>query len=660
MLTITINDLFELSKYTDILKSNIKVSTPTGMKKVFAVDITAKNSDIIIIHADKFMLECSPDHKIKFNNDWIKAKDIKEGDLIDTKYGSKRVDSILLSNKKDDLLDLHVDGNEYYTNDIVSHNSSILESFEYCLYGKVKSGKTKKWNKLSSLPNRINGELQNRIKFISNGVEIEVKRGISPNILELWENGILNERAGKANLDEKIEKYIGLDVETFKSFISLSVNDFKNFISLSNEEKQLLLDKLFNLEIINILNNILKDLNKNNKIRMASLDSEIKTLDNSVDSIKRSIEKAKEREKEEAKIALEREKEDIQAEIDKITEEMNSKKDDYKLLKEKIDKIRDKESELNDEIDKEKKQYINTQNDIKNTQQEIDLYDSGKCPTCKTDFTNSDHFSNLRSALVEKKLGFDLIKIEIEENIKLIKERQLKLKDISDKTTTSFNDLNFLLRNYKSKIDLLQNKSNESVKTTIKPSINIQEFQNTIDELMQKKSTSLDNSTVCKEKEIFYKELNRIFGEDGVKKSIISGIIKPINHFISENIKKMGLQFDVKLDETFTAEIRQFGSIIEHDSLSTGETKKINIAILIAYLKLIRTKKHINILFLDEVFSSIDIEGIDSILLLLKSFANDYNINIFVVHHAILNQEMFDRILKVNKEVFSSIEEIVY
>jgi ABC-type Mn2+/Zn2+ transport system ATPase subunit len=122
----------------------------------------------------------------------------------------------------------------------------------------------------------------------------------------------------------------------------------------------------------------------------------------------------------------------------------------------------------------------------------------------------------------------------------------------------------------------------------------------------------------------------------------------------------MMLPFNVRLDETFTAEIKSLGVPVEHDSLSTGETKKINISILIAYLKLIRTKKHINILFLDEVFSSIDLEGIDSILLLLKSFANDYNINIFVVHHAILSEEMFDKILKINKEVFTSIEEVVY
>ena len=108
----------------------------------------------------------------------------------------------------------------------------------------------------------------------------------------------------------------------------MSANDFKNFISLTNEEKKLLLDKLFNLEVINVLNGILKDINKNNKVRLASLDSEIRTLEESIDSIKRSVAKA-----------IEREKEDLQQEIDVLIEEMNSKKEDYKVLKQKVEKI---------------------------------------------------------------------------------------------------------------------------------------------------------------------------------------------------------------------------------------------------------------------------------------------------------------------------------
>jgi hypothetical protein len=33
MLTLKIEDLYELSKFTDILKSDIKVTTPDGLKK---------------------------------------------------------------------------------------------------------------------------------------------------------------------------------------------------------------------------------------------------------------------------------------------------------------------------------------------------------------------------------------------------------------------------------------------------------------------------------------------------------------------------------------------------------------------------------------------------------------------------------------------------
>lgn len=521
--------------------------------------------------------------------------------------------------------------------------SSLIESFEYCLYGKVKSGKSKKWHKLSTLPNRINKELLNTIKFkTSSGVEVEVKRGIGPNLLELWENGVLNEKAGKSNIDEKIEGYVGMDVETFKSFISLSINDFKNFISLSNEEKQLLLDKLFNLEVINILNSILKELVKSNNLRKSSLESEMNTLQESIDKIRASIEKA-----------IQKEKENISQEIETIKQDMDSKKEEFTKLKEKIEKIKSKTTELELEVDQEKTQYSSIQNDLRNVSKDLDLYDSGKCPTCATSF-ESQYFLDLRETLKEKKDSLANIKDELENNIKSLKEKQKKLKDIAEDANEAYNDIVYYLKSCKQKIDKLEQKQNDAGKS----SYNIEEFTKTIEELEDKKEVSNDKFVSAREKDIFYKELNKIFGEEGVKKSIIAGMIKPINHFIKEYSKKMFLKFDIVIDETFTAEIRHLGEVVDHETLSTGETKRINLIILIAYITLIRTKKFINILFLDEVFSSIDLEGVDDILRLLKAFAADNKINIFVVHHAILNQENFDRIIKVNKEVFTYLEEI--
>lgn len=520
--------------------------------------------------------------------------------------------------------------------------SSLLQSIEYVLYGKVKGGKQRKWNTLSSLPNRINGDMLVKIKLISNGTDIEIQRGIAPNVLNLIENGLPNERAGKVNLDDKIQNYIGLDIETFKSFISMSINDFKNFISLSNEEKQLLLDKLFNLEIINILNSILKDLNKSNKVILAKFDSEIETLNDSITSIKESI-----------KRSLEKEKQNIEGEIETLKKEMASKKGDFDKLKEKMSKISEKEEQINNEISTEKEQYINIQNDIKNVQKEIDLYNLGKCPTCRTDF-ETDHFQNLKDILLEKKESILKIKAEVEGNLQKIKEKQNKLNTLSSETESTYNDMLYYLKNLKEKITKLQGQKDDKNMTNE----SIIEFEKSITELENKKGKSIDKQSLSKDKEVYYKELSKIFGEEGVKKSIIAGIIKPINFFIKENINKMSLPFSVVLDDTFSAQISTLGREIEHETLSTGESKLINLSILLGYLKLIRTKKFINILFLDEVFSSIDLENIDKILVLLKSFANEYNINIFVVHHASLKQEMFDRIIRINKNVFSTLDEI--
>jgi DNA repair exonuclease SbcCD ATPase subunit len=233
-------------------------------------------------------------------------------------YGNN-VQILKLNEKKGELILLVGDNG--------AGKSTFLNSFDFSLYGKCR-GSHKKWSTLSTLTNRINGSnMEVGIKFISNNTDVEIRRGVSPSLLELIENGIINERAGKANIDDKIEKYVGLDIETFKSFISMNIGSFKNFISLTNEEKQLLLDKLFNLEVINILNSILKDINKNNKTKMLSLSSEIKALEESIDSIKSSIDKV-----------IEREKENTQQEIQELSEEMNSKKEEYKKLKEKVSK----------------------------------------------------------------------------------------------------------------------------------------------------------------------------------------------------------------------------------------------------------------------------------------------------------------------------------
>jgi len=93
------------------------------------------------------------------------------------------------------------------------------------------------------------------------------------------------------------------------------------------------------------------------------------------------------------------------------------------------------------------------------------------------------------------------------------------------------------------------------------------------------------------------------------------------------------------------------GIEIPVQTLSTGEMKKVDFVVLIAILKLMKMKfNSINILFLDELFSSVDPEGVHSILSILKSVAEELGLNIFVINHAPMPNEIFDFKIEIMKK----------
>lgn len=520
-----------------------------------------------------------------------------------------------------------------------SGKSSIMDSFDYVLYNKVKGRKSKKV-KLSSLANRFNGELEVEIDFNSQeGTNVRIIRGYSPSKLELWEDGVENLRAGKAKVEEYIENHIGIDYETFKGFISMSINDFKNFISLSNEEKKLLLDKLFNLEIINTLNKILNDLIRENKKESEILDRELSIINENLDSINSSIIKVKESKKN-----------NLTDKIESIKEQIQEQREPFQIVKDKIEIIKEKKNDISDKIQAEKTQLIEINSEIKLVDKQLELFANDKCPTCQSDL-NSGFHKGIKESFEEKKSKLEEVKKEIRDKGKSLKLKESEIDALHTKGRDKYDDMNLNLRTLKREYDKLKKEQDSS-----EEDVDLEEFYSSIDKLNIRKEDTEIKKSESSDKVIYHKHLKSVFSENGVKKSIIQNIIEPINHYIQENVQKMHLPFEVVLDDTFTAKITSFGEDIDIDTLSTGETKKINVSILIAYLKLIRTKKQMNVLFLDEVFSSVDVESINDVIRLLRDLADHSKINIFLVHHSLLDSQHFDEIYEVKKDIFSYIE----
>jgi DNA repair exonuclease SbcCD ATPase subunit len=535
-----------------------------------------------------------------------------------------------------------------------SGKSTIQESIDLAIFGKVR-GKNKKNITLSSLPNRINKSLSVDIGFKNmKGQNILIKKDISPNNFEISINNISYTNRFNLMNDKEKENLIGFNHETFKSFISMSINDFLNFIQLQKVDKRNLLNKLFNLEKLDSYLSIAKDLLKNIIKSIDNIDlkisNNISTINSYTITINNSL-KIEQQTKEEKEFKIKNEAGVI---LNKINEEkVNIKKlnEVYSETEVKIQEIKNKITILSEEL------KINN-NSIIRIDEKIKIFESGKCPTCETSLVDHDHKIELSNFHKEKDL-LNEKNIKLESQIKKLKtEGSLLLQD----RTTNINNRNNKINIYndlKNKLSILKEEY-KSI-TTEKTNMTVEELKKTIENLKnENQELEIEKVEIKKRKDIYEKMVD-LLDENGVRSEIIKSIVKPINKHVSKILSDINFNYKVVLDEEFNAKVFDRGiEEIDTETLSNGEMKIVNIVIALSYIKMIRTIKNINILFLDEVFVSLDSEYIELLLKLLKNMSSELGLNIIIIHHGMSEVDLtyFDRMIKVTKNMFTNIEDI--
>jgi 5S rRNA maturation endonuclease (ribonuclease M5) len=163
------------------------------------------------------------------------------------------------------------------------------------------------------------------------------------------------------------------------------------------------------------------------------------------------------------------------------------------------------------------------------------------------------------------------------------------------------------------------------------------------DKFNQKSSLNSEN--------YFLSVIENMLGDEGVKNLAIKTILPGLNATIAHMVNEMHLSFHIRFDEKFNCIINHLGEDINPKTLSTGERKKADFIVVIALIKLLKLRfPQLNLLFLDEIFSSIDHDGIYSILKILSSVIKENELNTFVINHTVLPQEIFDKKIEIYKD----------
>lgn len=503
--------------------------------------------------------------------------------------------------------------------------STLAKVITYLCYGKVEGAN------LKDLPNRVNSALWGKIWMESKNNTIEIERGINPGIFNVKINGSEYDVAGKSNLQDFLETEIyEIPYHVFKNVIILSVNDFKSFITMSPYDKKRIIDKIFGFSIINEMAEAVKEQRRSIIDEIRTYEDEIRTLNDSIDSVLEKIEQFE-------KVSKDKDAEKIKS----LKENLVTLNGQRKKLLEITQDTKTKLESLDTESRKKNNQKSNLNNKINTVKKELKLYENNTCPTCTAPL-NSDFHLDIKK---EKEEKLDTLFSEwnvIKEEAEKAEADLVDLRGKGRKIHVKVGQLETQMEGIKDKLIELADKDESESSSHLKQLVK---------EFTDKKKDKNQGKLKSEGEDYYLTILENIMGEDGIKNLAVRSILPSFNNHILLMGREMGIPFGIRFNEKFYCSLHHLGSEISPKTLSTGEKKKVDFVIIMALMKMIKVRfPSLNILFLDEIFSSIDSDGVYHIINILHNTIQDIGLNTFVINHTVLPSEYFDKKIEITKD----------
>ena len=503
--------------------------------------------------------------------------------------------------------------------------TTIANAIIYALYGKVEGVK------LSDLPNRINKELYVKIGLQCGTMFIEIERGLAPNKFTVLINGVEFDKAGKKSVQDYLEEEVyGIPYHVFKNIIILSVNDFKSFLTMSNSDKKQIIDRMFGFSILNDMQRQIKEERRDIKMDIDSYDSELNQIMDSIASVRGKL-----------NTLLEESNAANKSKIQELKNQLVSLHEAVLEMDANRQKEEDAMNKFNTEYNEKRTEAGDLKREIDYLNKKLKLYESGHCPTCETKLTSDWH-------LEQKDQFSDKIDAATDQ-IKSIKAEMDALQDKVGSTRDAKLDLEAQIRENKFTMNQLKT---ELMKLKDTPEgADFDHLRNLITEFEETEAQKSSAKDGLSGEYNFMEIVEQVLGEDGVKNLAVKTILPGLNTNIAAMAATMHLPFHIRFDEKFNCIINHLGEDINPMTLSTGERKKADFIIIVAIIKILKLRfPQLNLLFLDELLSSVDHDGVYNILKILNQVIKEHKINTFVINHSVLPHEIFDKKIQIYRE----------
>lgn len=512
-----------------------------------------------------------------------------------------------------------------------SGKSSLLSIPKLLLYGKTE-GSDGKAVKMGDIANRINKNGWIEGTIIKNNDVFVIERTFSPQSLTVYKNGENLDKAGLKDMQAIIDNEImdNLPYHIFSNVMTLSLNNFKSFISMSPNDKRMIIDKIFSLEMINKVYELVKKDKKDLGNLINTTNSQIYMLEQTITTSLNELKNLSQKTSSEDKDTLT----EIKDKLKKVQEIYNKQAESYQEFQKRYNEWNAKETDItklyNTEI-LQKKEY----------QKKLDLLKQDKCPTCGTSF-HSDDFEAMRNSLQEKIDCCD-------ENIKSWSQTIKQISDTKQQFLQGFQQVQTNLNKIAQKRNELVIEA-KSIQNAASKTSEYKSIQKIIDDTTLTKVNLENNIKESNTKMGLLEIIEELYSNEGIKRQIMNNYIPTLNEEIKNTLIALSFPYSLEFDNDFNPHLEHLGEPICVQSLSTGEHKKVDLTVLCSILKMLKRKyPQLNLVCLDETLSSLDYESSTDVILHLQEISQSMNLNIFIVSHTTLDENLFDYKILIDK-----------
>ena len=527
--------------------------------------------------------------------------------------------------------------------------SVIPTALAFGLFGKTNRGKK------GQLVNSINGkELEVQIKFYKGPNTYLIIRGISPNKFEIYKNGeMLNQDSSVKDYQKYLENEIlNINFKSFHQTIILSSSSFVPFMKLPTAQRREVIEDLLNISIFSKMKVVLKDRLDTNKTNIRELTHKI------------TLQKSKLAQYNEYKTLMEQEtnktRESLQQKIHDEKKAIKQYKKDRDYHFSQYEDLLNQHEKKSAEHAKRLKSYSENKAvvkmDMKSIKTNVQFFETNdKCPTCLQNIDDQTKNTNIQKEKRRAKDLQDTINL-LDEVKKIIDSEAESLKILSKKHNEHFSGYQTSSFQISSSESLIEDCQRELDK------LKIPTFKESSEDFSAQLLESEKQKMVELERQVYLMSIHEMLKDNGIKGVMIKEYLPIINTLLNKYLVALDFFVSFQFDENFNEVVlSRHRDQFTFESFSEGEKARLNLAILFTWRQIAKIKNSTssNVLFLDEVFSSVlDGAGKDKLVeILLNDEAEN---NIFVISHADMVQQMdFDRKLTVVKpKNFSKIEEL--